>query len=156
MHVRTKAFLAALTLATCSPLSAAAAPDDEWSMTIDAERWSHLIGVAIGAAGGAPPPEANLPASAPNLVRTAQGIYEAGARLVTLHQLTCRRQPPIAKPVDCATFSPPPWLRSVGIPSTVELRTRLLWLQSHALQFVKPACAFAVRRSGDDRYCMLE
>lgn len=155
MHFRTGAFLIALTLAAGSPICAAATPDDELNMTIDAERWSTLIGLAIEGAGGAPPPEANTPATAPYAVRTAQGTYEAGARLVMLHQLTCRTLS-IARPADCAAFAPPPWLRSAAFPSAAELRTRLLWLQSHALQFVKPACAFAIRRSGDERFCTLE
>jgi hypothetical protein len=104
MRQMTKALFISLALAAYAPTSVAATSDDEWSMTIEAERWSQLIGIAIVAAGGRPPHEVDAPDSAPHLTRTALGIQEATARLVTLHHLTCRVKP-IAKPTDCAVFA---------------------------------------------------
>ncbi|NOT41005.1 MAG: hypothetical protein HOP13_10975 [Alphaproteobacteria bacterium] len=155
MRQRTKALLFSLALAVCAPASVAAASDDEWNMTIEAERWSHLIGIAIVAAGGSPPREANTPESAPDLARIAQGIGEASARLVTLHHLTCRLRP-IAKPADCAVFAPPRWATATMQASKDELRARLQWLASTAHKFVQPACAIAIKRTGDERFCTTE
>lgn len=155
MRQMTKALFISLALAAYAPTSVAATSDDEWSMTIEAERWSQLIGVAIVAAGGRPPHEVDAPDSAPHLTRTALGIQEATARLVTLHHLTCRVKP-IAKPTDCAVFARPHWAAAVMQATRDELRARLQWLSSTAHKFVQPACEIAIRRTGDERFCAVE
>ena len=53
-------------------------------MAIEAERWSYIIGVAIVAAGGTPPPDADTAASAFE-GRTANGLREA-AHVLSLVQ----------------------------------------------------------------------
>jgi hypothetical protein len=179
MRPRLNALLIALTLAACSPAEptdpraaagtwppkdysdfAARPPmsvgrelDDEWTMAIEAERWSYQIGVAIVAAGGAPPPDAATPIPAPHLDRTAQGLNEAAQRLIMLRNLTCRT-PPIAKPADCIAFAAPTWTNAPAAKD--ELQARLQWLESTAYKFVHPACAVAIKRTGDERFCAVE
>lgn len=178
MRALTIAVLAALALAACSepadpraqaggwpppdyddfaarpPMSVGRELEDEWTMAIEAERWSYVVGVAIVAAGGAPPPETN--ATSPNhLARTAQGLNEAAQRLVVLRNLTCGN-PPIANPADCAAFAPPAWMKTTAPPTKDELLARLQWMESHAYKLVNPACAVAVRRTGDQNFCASE
>lgn len=136
------------------PMSVGRELDDEWTMAIEAERWSYLIGVAIVAAGGAPPPDVETAASAFE-GRTANGLRDAARRLIVLHSLTCRTHT-IAKSVDCASFVPPPWADSVGAVSKDELQARLQWFESNAYQFVNPACALATTRTGDAQFCSVE
>lgn len=181
MRHRTATLLLALTLAACSPaeqsdprtsagtwppkdyndfaarppMSVGAELDDDWAMAIEAERWSHQIGVAIVAAGGAPPRDVDIPIPAPHLARTAQGLHEAAQRLIMLRNLTCRT-PPIANPADCAAFTPPSWTNAAAPASKEELQSRLEWFESTAHQFVQPACAIAIKRTGDERYCVTE
>jgi hypothetical protein len=137
------------------PMSVGAELDDEWNMAIEAERWSYLIGVAIVAAGGAPPSDAATPIPAPHLARTAQGLNEAAQRLIVLRNVTCRT-PPIAKPADCAAFAAPSWTSATAPASKDELQARLQWFESNAYKFVQPACAVAIRRTGDERFCAVE
>jgi hypothetical protein len=135
------------------PMSVGAELDDEWNMAIEAERWSYLIGVAIVAAGGTPPPDARTPTAAAHLARTAQGLQESAQRLIVLRNLTCRT-PLIAKPEDCAAFKAQAWT-SATAPKE-ELQARLQWLESNAYQFVHPACATAAKRTGNQHYCAAE
>jgi hypothetical protein len=179
--MRARTLLIALTLAACSPaeptdsrsaagtwppkdyndfaarppMSVGAELDDEWNMAIEAERWSYQIGVAIVAAGGAPPPDVDIPIPARHLTRTAQGLHEAAQRLIALHNLTCRT-PPIATPADCAAFAAPSWTKATAPASKDELQARLQWFESNAYKFVHPACDIAIKRTGDERYCAVE
>jgi len=137
------------------PMSVGAELDDEWTMAIEAERWSYLIGVAIVAAGGAPPPDASAPSSAAHLARTAQGLREAAQRLMVLRNLACR-SPQMAKPEDCAAFASPPWANATTPASKDELQARLQWLHTNAFQFVHPACEVAIKRTGDKNVCSVE
>ena len=137
------------------PMSVGAELEDEWNMAISAERWSYLIGVAIIAAGGAPPPESTAQAAPAHLARTAQGLHEAAERLIVLRNLTCGN-PPIAKSADCAAFAPPHWTNAAAPASKDELLQRLQWFESHAYQFVHPACAIAIKRTGDQFFCAAE
>jgi hypothetical protein len=181
MRHRTATLLLALTLAACSPAeqsdprasagtwppkdyndftarppkSVGAELDDEWNMAIDAERWSYQIGVAIVAAGGAPPPDVDIPVQAPHLTRTAQGLHEAAERLIALRSLTCRT-PSIAKPADCAAFVTPPWANATAPASKEELQARLQWFEANAYKFVHPACNIAIKQTGDERFCAVE
>jgi hypothetical protein len=179
MRSRIAAVLAALALAACSepadprtnagtwppkdyddfaarpPMSVGRELEDEWTMAIEAERWSYLIGVATIAAGGAPPPEPAAQISPDHLTRTAQGLNEAAARLIVLRNLTCR-PPPIAKPADCAAFAPPPWTKTTAPPSKDDLIARLQWFETNAYKFIHPVCAVAVRRTGDQNVCAAE
>lgn len=136
------------------PMSVAAELDDEWSIAMDAERWSYRLGLAIVAVGGTPPPESGAPAEQfPE--RTTRALQIAATRLVALHALTCGARP-VAKPQDCAAFVPPPWLQARATPSKDEMQARLLWLQEHAEQFSLPACDVAIKRTGDRFYCAAE
>lgn len=137
------------------PTSVGAEFDDEWNMAIEAERWSYQIGVAIVAAGGAPPPDVEIAAATPHLTRTARGLREAARRLIVLHNLTCRT-PLIAKPADCAAFAAPSWTNATGPEPKDELQARLQWFESNAHKFVHPACADATKRTGDERFCAVE
>jgi hypothetical protein len=137
------------------PMSVGRELDDEWNMAIEAERWSYQIGVAIVAAGGAPPPDVDIPVAAPHLARTGQGLHEAAQRLIVLRNLACRT-PPIAKPADCAAFAPPPWAKAGTPASKEELQARLQWLEGNAYKFVHPACAVAIKRTGDNNFCSAE
>jgi hypothetical protein len=138
------------------PMSVGAEFDDEWTMAIEAERWSYQIGLAIAAIGTTPPVESGT-AAANHLERTAHGLRNAAARLLVLQPLTCKTSP-IAKQQDCASFAPPDWLSrpDPSTPSKEEMQARLLWLQDNALQFVFPACNIAIKRTGDERYCAVE
>lgn len=179
--MRARILLIALTLAACSPAeptdprgaagtwppkdyndfaarpprSVGAELDDEWNMAIEAERWSYQIGVAIVAAGGAPPPDVAMPIAAPHLTRTAQGLHEAAHRLIALHNLTCRT-PPIAKQADCAAFVTPAWSNAAAPASKDELQDRLQWFDANAYKFIQPACDIAIKRTGDERFCAVE
>ncbi len=136
------------------PMSVGRELDDEWNMAIEAERWSYLIGVAIVAAGGQPPPDVDASASA-HLSRTANGLHDAAQRLIVLRNLTCRT-PPIAKPADCAAFAAPVWTNTAAPASKDELQARLQWFESNAYRFVQPACDVAIKRTGDERFCAVE
>lgn len=135
------------------PMSVGAELDDEWNMAIEAERWSYQIGIAIVAAGGAPPPDVEIAAATPHLTRTAQALHEAAQRLTVLRNLTCRT-PSIAKPDACTAFAAPSWTSATA--SKNELQTRLQWFESNAHKFVHPACADATKRTGDERFCAVE
>lgn len=138
------------------PMSVGAELDDEWTMAIEAERWSYQMGVAIVALGETPPPEAGTTPSN-HLERTARGLRNATTRLAALFALTCK-PPSIAKPEDCAMFEQPAWFPTPesGTPSKEELQARLQWFESQAYKFVQPACAVAIKRTGDERYCAVE
>ena len=137
------------------PRSVGAELDDPWNMAIDAERWSYLIGIAIVAAGGTPPMESEGANPTAYLDRTATGLHDAATRLIALHALTCG-SPPIAKAEDCTAFSSPLWANAIAPASKDELQARLQWLESNAYRFTLPACAVAIKRTGDDRYCAVE
>lgn len=138
------------------PMSVGAELDDEWSMAIDAERWSYQIGVALIAAGATPPIETGTPAK-DFLPRAARGLRNAATRFVALQKLTCAT-PRIAEEKHCSTYAPPPWLLlpDANTPSKDELQIRLLWLHEVAPQFVFPACEIAIKRTGDKRYCAVD
>lgn len=138
------------------PMSVAAELDDEWSMAIDAERWSYQLGVALIAAGVTPPVDKGTPVKE-HLARAARGLRNAAARFVVLQKLVCGT-PRIAKEEHCSTYAPPPWLLmpDEGVPSKDELQLRLLWLHEIAPQFVLPACEIAIKRTGDERFCAVE
>jgi hypothetical protein len=138
------------------PMSVAAELDDAWSMAIDAERWSYQIGVALIAAGATPPVERGAPVK-DYLARAARGLRNAATRFVALQKLACGA-PRIAKEEDCSTYAPPPWLLlpDQSIPPKDELQIRLLWLHEVAPNFVQPACAIAIKRTGDQRFCVAE
>jgi hypothetical protein len=123
-------------------------------MAIEAERWSYVIGVAIVAAGGTPPPDAEAAVTAFQ-GRTANGLRDAAQRLIVLHDLTCRTHA-IAKAADCASFTPPAWVASAEPASKDELQSRLQWFEANAYRFVQPACAIAIRRTGDQNFCSTE
>lgn len=136
------------------PMSVGRELEDDWTMAIEAERWSYIIGVAIVAAGGTPPPDADTAASAFE-GRTANGLREAAQRLIVLHGLTCRTHA-IAKSADCTSFTAPTWAHNMAPASKDELQARLQWFESHAYQFVHPACAVAIKRTGDQNFCTAE
>jgi hypothetical protein len=136
------------------PMSVGRELEDDWTMAIEAERWSYLIGVAIVAAGGTPPPDVETAASVFE-GRTANGLRDAAQRLIVLYDLTCRAHA-IAKQADCVSFAPPRWAASAAPVSRDELQARLQWFEAHAYKFVHPACAVAIKRTGDERYCSVE
>ena len=136
------------------PMSVGRELEDDCTMAIEAERWSYVIGVAIVAAGGAPPSDVETAASAFE-GRTANGLRDAAQRLIVLHDLTCR-SPAIAKQADCLSFAPPSWATSVSPVSKGELQERLQWFESHAYKFVQPACNVAIKRTGDGNFCSVE
>ena len=138
------------------PMSVGAELEDPWNMAIEAERWSYQIGVAIIAIGETPPPETGTTSS--NFAeRATRGLRNAATRLEALKALTCAAAP-IAKVEDCAAFAPPPWFETPDEPTPPkdDLQDRLQWFQSTAPNFVFPACAIAIRRTGDERYCAVE
>jgi hypothetical protein len=137
-----------------SPMSVGRELEDEWTMAIEAERWSYIIGVAIVAAGGRPPADEEVVATA-FLDRTAAGLHDAAQRLIALRNLTCSA-PSIAKPEDCAAFTAPPWATSIARAKKEELQARLQWLEANAFRFVHPACEIAIKRTGDQYYCSAE
>jgi hypothetical protein len=118
-------------------------------MAIEAERWSYVIGVAIVAAGGTPP-SIPVPPEQDYLRRADRALQSAVSRLTTLKDITCKA-PAIAKAEDCAAFAPPSWI--IATPSKDDVQTRLQWLEENAYKFVQPACAVAIKRTGDQRYC---
>ena len=136
------------------PMSVGRELEDDWTMAIEAERWSYLIGVAIVAAGGTPPPDVETAASAFE-GRTANGLRDAAQRLVVLYDLTCRAHA-IAKQADCVSFASPSWAASAAPVAKDELQARLQWFESHAYKFVQPACAAAIKRTGDAQFCSVE
>ena len=135
------------------PMSVGAELDDEWTMAIEAERWSYVIGVAIVAVDGTPPPHVDTNATTSLLKRTEFALHGASARLKVLHDLTCRAEP-IAKPDDCEAFALLGW--TSGSDSKDQLQARLQWFEANAYKFVQPACAVAIKRTGDERYCVAE
>jgi hypothetical protein len=138
------------------PMSVGAELEDPWTMAIEAERWSYQIGVAIVAAGGTPPENTSTPpATSDYLPRATRGLRNAGIRLTALHRRTCGI-PAIAKAQDCAAFAPPTPIAEGSSLSKDEVLSRLQWFEANALQFVLPACAIAIGRTGDKRYCAVE
>ncbi len=138
------------------PMSVGAELDDEWTMAIEAERWSYQLGVAIVAIGETPPRESGTTPSN-HIERTARGLRNAATRFAALQALTCKA-PLIAKAEDCSTFAPPTWFPTpdAATPPKEELQDRLQWFESHAYKFVQPACTVAIKRTGDERYCVAE
>lgn len=138
------------------PMSVGAELDDDWTMAIEAERWSYQIGVALVALGGTPPAELGAPPT--NLPeRTLRGLRNAAKRLSVLQAVSCGQQK-IAKADDCVAFAEPEWFAKPdpSIPSKDELQARLQWFQMNAEQFILPACEVAIKRTGDERYCAVE
>jgi hypothetical protein len=133
-------------------MSVGAELDDPWTMAIEAERWSYVIGVAVVAVGGTPGRIA-LPLQEDYLRRADRALQLAVSRLTELKTLTCGT-PSIAKAEDCATFAPPSWV--IATPAKEDVQTRLQWLEADAHKFVQPACAIAIKRTGNERYCVAE
>lgn len=142
------------------PMSVGAELQDPWTLAINAERWSYVIGRAIVGVGAVPLKGAETPPDPDYVTRADRAFVNAAARLVALQRLVCARTQ-IAKQEDCAAFTPPPpWARAPqskdARPTTDDLMSRDLWLNEHAPPFVQPACEQGAKRFHDERFCVAE